>query len=151
MPNDFVVPNYSFAVSIEGETISPFHKVRGMEDRLEYEAYQEGGENTYSHIFLKPASSVSKLELVRYLRSGSGHINIMAGERLSEPVYVGVTRPGGENGQQGEGYSMMFTDCFVVGHSFSDLDAQGSQIMEETIEIAYQQMFYLPGLNVTAT
>lgn len=146
----FMVPNYFFSVIIGKSEPLPFHKVSGMEGRLEYDAHHEGGENSFAHILLKPVSSVGKLSLVRYLHAGGKDMELMVGEKISS-VYVGIPQQNGKNDAETEGYSMMFTDCFVVGHQFSDLDSMGNQLMEETIEIAYQQMYYLPELKVAAT
>ncbi|MEG1973144.1 MAG: hypothetical protein RR315_08265, partial [Oscillospiraceae bacterium] len=68
-------------------------------------------------------------------------------------VYKSSTNMGAVNmtAEEQGGFSFLFTGCIVTGHRFSDLDAQHSTLLEETIELAYEKMFYLPGLQATAS
>lgn len=164
--SDSLVPSYSFLVIVENNPLGEYTRVSNIVAEMEYETYCEGGLNTYAHILPKPASTVNRLTLQRYLRSTfvtGGRLCV--GARLHSPIFlcaknperslaqVGVGIPGsGRNAASTDlsrGYSFVFSGCMVVKHSFGELDAEKSRLLEETLEVTYEKMYFCPGLTAS--
>lgn len=163
LEND-VMTGYSFSVIINGGKALQFSKISNMGAELEYETYCEGGLNSYPHILPKPSSAAGKLSLTRYVHSGDSGLSVFVGMKMSIPLYVSVKNANrtafkssksmgklSASMEAQDGFSFLFTSCIVTGQRFGDLDAQRSLLMEETIDIAYEKMFYLPGLQVSTS
>ncbi len=126
--------NASFMVNIGNWTFS-FARIRNIQQTIDVETVQEGGNNWSVHNLAKPLSSSQKLILERgFLVNGYGDHGLMAGSRVYDVTIMVLW-----NGSIKKKY---FIDQGIVSRwEISDLDALQSQIIYNTIEILHSGLY----------
>ena len=128
---------FHFRVEIDGFPDTSFQEVTGITSTIETQSFNEGGENRFAHKLPKPAS-YQNLSLKRGMLIGSGLIGWFrdAVEGFSfAPKDITVTLLNEEH-QPLEAWS--FLKAYPVKWDIGGLNAQGNEIVIETIELAYQ-------------
>lgn len=125
---------FRFLVEIEGITSGGFTRVKGISREVKYESYREGGNNEYEHKLLSQVShpvvvlerGLALDDLWKWaLAAADGEvkrktIRIRLQNEADEPVWA-----------------WQLEHAVPVKWSSSDLDAQASQVVMESLELAH--------------
>lgn len=130
---------FNFMLRVEALYDVPCKSVRAFTREMEYEYIQEGGLNDYVHMRRKPISRPFTFEVERYAA-----VDIIdplpIGAELILPVLLFVSRhhnmfiPGVVT------RTYVFTGCTVTKKEYGKLDAERSELLTETVTIAYREM-----------
>lgn len=126
---------FRFLVEMEGLVIGAFTRVKGLSRELKYESYREGGVNDYEHRLVTgtayPAIVLERGfaldDLWRWALAASD------GEVTRRTFWIRLLDEAGA-----PAWSWEVTDAIPVKWSASDLEAQASQVVVESIELAHQ-------------
>jgi len=125
---------FRFLLEIEGITSGGFTRVKGLSREVKHESYREGGVNEYEHKLITQVSyPVIVLERGLVLDDLWKWAQAVAdGEVQRKTIRIRLQNEAGE---------MMFAwqieHAIPVKWAASDLDAQASQIVMESLELAH--------------
>ena len=125
---------FRFLVEIEGLTSGGFQKVKGLQREVKHESYREGGVNEYEH---KLFSQVSFPAVV--LERGLARddlwqwaLDASEGQIKRKTVWIRLQNEAGE-----KAWAWQLDWALPVKWSATDLDAQASQVVMESLELAH--------------
>lgn len=125
---------FRFLVEIEGITSGGFTRVKGLSREVKHESYREGGVNEYEH---KLITQVSYPALV--LERGLALDDLWKwaqavadGEVQRKTIRIRLQNEAGE-----KMFAWQIEHALPVKWAASDLDAQASQIVMESLELAH--------------
>lgn len=129
---------FQFVVEINGTQVGGFSEVTGLEVRTEFEEYREGGVNEYVHKIAKE-TRYPNLTLKRGITDADGlwewHQRVVGGEVERKTVSVVLL-----DSQRRERRRWVFRDAYPVKWNGSDLNATGSMVAVESVELAHHGM-----------
>ncbi|BAB52823.1 phage tail protein [Mesorhizobium japonicum] len=125
---------FRFLVEIEGLTSAGFLRIKGLQREIKHESYREGGVNEYEH---KLFSQVSYPSVV--LERGLAHEDLWRwalaaseGNIQRKTVRIRLQSEAGE-----PSWAWQLDWAIPVKWAASDLDANSSQIVVESLELAH--------------
>ena len=128
--------NFRFLIEIEGITSGGFLRVKGLSREVKYESYREGGVNEYEHKLITQVSyPVIVLERGLALDNlWKWALDVADGivESKRKTVLIRLQNEAGENV-----WAWQVERALPVKWSASDLDAQSSQVVMESLELAH--------------
>lgn len=132
---------FRFLVEIEGIVSGGFTKVKGLSREVKYESYREGGVIEYEHKLITQVSyPVVVLERGLALDDlWKWALAVADGEVTRKTIWIRLQN---EAGDPAWGWQIEY--ALPVKWSASDLDAQASPVVMETLELAHH------GLRKTA-
>ena len=138
-----------FRVELEGLQVGGFSEVSGLEAVVETTTYREGGENSFEHQLVGPVSYPRPLVLRRGLSDSPDFFEWVArigrGRVFRRNLTVTLLREDGE--------PALLWDClraFPVRWSGPDLDATGTVVAFETVELAHHGIVRAQGRSLIA-
>lgn len=137
------LPAYNFVLRVEASIDLPCKSIRGIDYGLAYDYLQEGGLNDYVHILRKPVTEPYTFEVERYILRkpldplGLGTVFIL-------PLILYVTQSRNADEEVGFSRAFIFRGCTVIGKSYSEMNAERSELLVETSKIAYQELMVMP-------
>jgi phage tail-like protein len=125
---------FRFLLEIEGITSGGFTRVKGISREVKYESYREGGVNEYEHKLLSQVSyPVVVLERGLALDDlWKWALAAADGEVTRKTLRIRLRNEGNE-----AAWAWQIENALPVKWSASDLDAQSSQLVMESIELAH--------------
>ena len=139
MADDRVTGNMNFTVFLGSLRLS-FSRVSNISREMEYETIQEGGRNDAVYTVSKGKQGQQTLILEKGVSSAGKDAlkdaGLYPGAAVREPVLIMVMAPAKTGGRKPV-RSYSFDEGYVTKWEMGDLDAAGSQIMIEKIEIAH--------------
>ena len=139
MADDRFTGNMNFTVFLGSLRLS-FSRVSNISREMEYETIQEGGRNDAVYTVSSGKRAKQTLVLERGISSAGKDAlkkaGLYPGAAVREPVLIvvmGNTKKGGKHPIR----SYSFDEGYVTRWEMGDLDANGSQILIEKIEIAH--------------
>lgn len=125
---------FRFLVEIEGITSGGFTRVKGLSRELKYESYREGGVIEYEHKLVTQVSNpVVVLERGLALEDlWKWALAAADGEIKRKTIWVRLQNEAGERM-----WSWQIEYAFPVKWTASDLDAQASPVVMESLELAH--------------
>jgi phage tail-like protein len=125
---------FRFLVEIDGITSGGFTRVKGLSREVRHESYREGGVNEYEHKLLTQVTYP-----VVVLERGLVHADLWLwalaaseGFVLRRTIRVRLQNEAGE-----KVWAWQIEHALPVKWSASDLDAQQSQVVMESLELAH--------------
>jgi phage tail-like protein len=125
---------FRFLVEIEGLTSAGFQRVKGLQREVKHESYREGGVNEYEH---KLFSQVSYPSVV--LERGLARDDVWKwafdasqGQIVRKTVWIRLQNEAGE-----KAWAWQLDWAIPVKWTCSDLDANQSQVVMESLELAH--------------
>lgn len=125
---------FRFLIEIEGITSGGFTRVKGLSREVKHESYREGGVNDYEH---KLITQVSYPALV--LERGLALDDLWKwaqavadGEVQRKTIRIRLQNEAGE-----KMFAWQIEHALPVKWAASDLDAQASQVVMESLELAH--------------
>lgn len=125
---------FRFLIEIEGITSGGFTRVKGLSREVKHESYREGGVNDYEH---KLITQVSYPALV--LERGLALDDLWKwaqavadGEAQRKTIRIRLQNEAGE-----KMFAWQIEHALPVKWAASDLDAQVSQVVMESLELAH--------------
>ena len=125
---------FRFLVEIEGLTSAGFQRVKGLQREVKHESYREGGVNEYEH---KLVSQVSYPAVV--LERGLARDDVWQwafdaseGRIVRKTVWIRLQNEAGE-----KAWAWQLDWAIPVKWTCSDLDANQSQVVMESLELAH--------------
>ena len=132
-----VLVNYNFMLRVEGIYDLPCKSVHSFTKENEFEYVQEGGLNDYVHMLRKPVSKPFSFTVERYV--GMDIVPpLPLGAELVLPVILMVA-PNANQFDMAK-RTFVFTGCTVMSKTYGELNAERSELLTETIVIAYREM-----------
>src|SRR5262245_65972991 len=125
---------FRFLVEIEGITSAGFMRVKGISREVKYESYREGGVNEYEHKLVTQVSyPVVVLERGLALDDlWKWALAVADGEVKRKTIWVRLQNEAGERT-----CAWQIEHALPVKWTASDLDAQSSQVVMESLELAH--------------
>src|SRR6185369_13911998 len=125
---------FRFLVEIEGITSGGFTKVKGLSRELKTESYREGGVNDYEHKLLTQVTyPVVILERGLALEDlWKWALAAADGDATRRTIRVRL-----QNEDGSRAWAWQIEHALPVKWSSSDLDANASQVVIETLELAH--------------
>jgi len=127
---------FRFLLEIDGITSGGFSRVKGLSREVKYESYREGGVNEYEHKLITQVSyPVIVLERGLALDNlWKWALDVADGivESKRKTVLIRLQNEAGENV-----WAWQVERALPVKWSVSDLDAQSSQVVMESLELAH--------------
>jgi phage tail-like protein len=125
---------FRFLLEIEGITSGGFTRVKGLAREVKYESYREGGVNDYEHKLLTQVSyPVVVLERGLALDDlWTWAMRAADGEVERKTLRIRLQNEAGE-----KLWAWQVEYALPVKWSVSDLDAQASQVVMESLELAH--------------
>lgn len=135
---------YNFMVAIDDKLYS-FMKVDGLETSAQMQYYNEGGNNRTAVPLRGSMASEHTLTLTYGVGKGAATLDILEpGKFLENNVTIIVLGEGLLSGKQN---LYQLEGCYIKGINFGGLDASRSEIMINTMQIAYTSMKAYEGLR----
>lgn len=132
-----VLVSYNYMLRVEGIYDLPCKAVHSFTKENEFEYVQEGGLNDYVHMLRKPVSKPFTFTVERYV--GTDLIPVLPlGAELMLPIILMVSPY--PNRFDIAKRTFVFTGCTVISKTFGELNAEKSEVLTETIVIAYREM-----------
>lgn len=135
-----LLPSYNFLVTI-GQDVFSFSKVSNLVSQIEYDTVAEGGNNQYPLLFQKQKNNPDTLTLekgVRTRASDRAFNSLLEGMQV-EQVTILLIRDGEQVVK-----AFYFEKGLITKRSFSNLDAEKSELLIETLEIAHSGLVEIP-------
>lgn len=135
------VPVYRFAVRLGGNTYDKvcFSKISGIESTLDYEEINEGGYNSSPHLLAVPHKKHSPLVFEKGAAPVDSWINrIKPGMRLGTWLEIVLLDASGKDTDR----HFRIQDGLVTKWEISGLDAMGSEVLVERLEIMHEGIQY---------
>ena len=125
---------FRFLVEIEGITSGGFMRVKGLSRDVKYESYREGGVNEYEHKLVTQVSyPVVVLERGLALDDlWKWALAVADGEVQRKTIWIRLQNEAGE-----KMWAWQIEYALPVKWTASDLDAQSSQVVVESLELAH--------------
>ncbi|MCC6966067.1 MAG: phage tail protein [Nitrospira sp.] len=125
---------FRFLLEIEGITSGGFTRVKGLSREVKHESYREGGVNEYEHKLITQVSyPVIVLERGLALEDLWNWAQAVAdGEVQRKTIRIRLQNETGE-----KMFAWQIEHALPVKWSSSDLDAQASQVVMESLELAH--------------
>jgi phage tail-like protein len=134
MPNPIPFTNYYFQLELPGleQAIGTFSQCRGLELRIDVYEYREGGNNDFVHQLPGPVQ-YPNLVLTGMVTDQDALFKwFWATQTQAERKEITVTLK-----SRNKSRSWTFADAFPVAWSGPQLEAGGTQLGTETLEIAH--------------
>lgn len=128
-----LLPSYNFLVTI-GQEIFSFSKVSNLVSQVQYEAVTEGGNNSYPLLFPKQKTNPDTLTLEKSVQTGTTD---QAFNSLREGMQVQQVTILLIQDDKKVVKAFYFEKGLIVKRTFSSLDAEKSELLIETLEIAH--------------
>lgn len=138
------VPGYRFAVCLGGNTYDKvcFSKISGIESTLDYEEIYEGGYNSSPHLLAVPHKKHVPLVLEKGAAPVDSWINIIKpGMWLGTWLEVVLLDSRGNETKR----SFSIQNGLITKWEVSGLNAMGSEILVERLEIMHEGIQYSGG------
>lgn len=127
--------SYNFYVELNGISMS-FAQASGLQRNVSMQTLQEGGINNRIYYLRNPASEERVVTLTYGMAKYNDNLNqLTPGRYLPRGVLVGVM-----NDRFESAVTFSLDGCYIKRLGFGDLDASGSKIMINTLEIAYSRI-----------
>lgn len=125
---------FRFLLEIDGITSGGFTKVKGLSREVKHESYREGGVNEYEHKLLTQVSyPVLVLERGLVLDDlWKWALDAADGEVQRRNLRILLNNEAGE-----KTWAWLVESALPVKWSVSDLDAQATQVVVESLELAH--------------
>ena len=125
---------FRFLVEIEGLTSGGFQRVKGLQREIKHESYKEGGVNEYEHKLFTQVSYPSVVLERGLARDDLWNWAFAASEGLivRKNIWIRLQNEAGE-----KAWAWQLDWALPVKWSCSDLDAHGSQVAMESLELAH--------------
>jgi phage tail-like protein len=125
---------FRFLVEIEGITSGGFMRVKGLSREVKYESYREGGVNEYEHKLVTQVSyPVVVLERGLALDDlWKWALAAADGEVKRKTIWIRL-----QNEADEKMWAWQIEYALPVKWAASDLDAQSSQVVVESLELAH--------------
>lgn len=125
---------FRYLVEIEGITSGGFMRVKGLSREVKYESYREGGVNEYEHKLVTQVSyPVVVLERGLALDDlWKWALAVADGEVQRKTIWIRLQNEAGE-----KMWAWQIEYALPVKWTASDLDAQSSQVVVESLELAH--------------
>jgi len=125
---------FRFLLEIEGITSGGFSRIKGLSHEVKYESYREGGVNEYEHKLVTQVSyPVVVLERGLALDDlWKWALATADGEVRRKTLWIRLQNEAGE-----KVWAWQIEYALPVKWSVSDLDAQSSQVVMESLELAH--------------
>ena len=125
---------FRFLVEIQGITSGGFTRVKGLSREFKYESYREGGVNEYEHKLVTQVSyPVVVLERGLALEDlWRWALDAADGEVKRRTVWIRLQNEANERM-----WSWQIENAIPVKWAASDLDAQNSPVVMESLELAH--------------
>ena len=125
---------FRFLIEIEGITSGGFTRVKGISREVKYESYREGGVNEYEHKLITQVSyPVVILERGLVLDDlWKWALAVADGEVTRKTMWIRLQNEANERT-----WAWQVEHSLPVKWSSSDLDAQSSAVVRESIEFAH--------------
>lgn len=152
MADNTPLEGFSFVLRVEGIFDLPCRAIKNLRRENEFDYIQEGGVNDYVHIKRKAISKPFTFQVERYVGSdnllgfGQGASISMTnvidplplGAELVLPVMLFVYKDMSTIGR-----TYVFTGCTVIAKDYGELNAEKSELVVDTITIAFREMICL--------
>jgi phage tail-like protein len=125
---------FRFLIEIEGLTSGGFQKIKGLQREIKHESYKEGGVNEYEHKLFTQVSYPSVVLERGLARDDLWKWALDASEGQIERKTVWIRL---QNESGGKAWAWQLDWALPVKWSCSDLDAQASQVVMESLELAH--------------
>jgi phage tail-like protein len=129
---------FQFIVEINGTQVGGFAEVTGLEVRTEVDEYREGGVNEYVHKLAKE-TRYQNLTLKRGITDAAElwewHQRVVGGDIERKTVSVVML-----DSRRQEKWRWVFRDAYPVKWNGTDLNATGSTVLVESVELAHHGM-----------
>ena len=125
---------FRFLVEIEGITSAGFQRVKGLQMEIKYESYREGGVNEYEQKLFSQVSYPA-VTLERGLARDDlwqWALDASEGRIQRKNIWIHLQNEAGE-----KAWAWQLDWALPVKWSCSDLDANASQIVMESLELAH--------------
>ena len=135
------VPVYRFAVRLGGSTYDKvcFSKISGIESTLDYEEIYEGGYNGSPHLLAVPHKKHGPLVLEKGAAPVDSWVNIIKpGMWLGTWMDIAVLDANGKETKR----CFSIQDGLITKWEISGLNAMGSEILVERLEIMHEGIQY---------
>jgi len=128
---------FRFLLEIEGITSGGFTRVKGISREVKHESYREGGVNEYEHKLVTQVSyPVVVLERGLALEDlWKWALAVADGDVQRKTIWIRL-----QNEFNERTWSWQIEYAFPVKWTASDLDAQSSQVVMESLEFAHHGM-----------
>ena len=140
--NDDPHADFTFEVSVDGESVAGFSAVSGLEMEMETVAYREGGVDDHVHR-LPGQFDHATLELRRGLTTDETFWewvqDVLGGEITRKHVVVKLTDRGADWGWE-------FQNAYPTAWRGPDLTSREAGVAVESVEFAYERFERLSGL-----
>ncbi|HET9525392.1 MAG TPA: phage tail protein [Pyrinomonadaceae bacterium] len=125
---------FRFLLEIEGLTSAGFMRVKGISREVKYESYREGGVNEYEHKLITQVSyPVVVLERGLALDDlWRWALAVADGDVQRKTIWIRLQNEAGE-----PAWAWQVEHALPVKWTSSDLDAQNSPVVMETLELAH--------------
>jgi phage tail-like protein len=125
---------FRFLVEIEGLTSGGFVRVKGLQREIRHESYREGGVNDYEHkLFTQVSYPSVVLERGLALEDlWNWALSAADGDIQRKTVWIRLQNEAGE-----KAWAWQLDKAIPVKWSSSDLDANSSQVVMESLELAH--------------
>ena len=125
---------FRFLLEIEGIASAGFSRVKGLSREVKHESYREGGVNEYEHrLFTQVTYPVLVLERGLALDDvWNWALAAADGEVQRRRIRVILNNEAGD-----KAWAWLIESAWPVKWSVSDLDAQTSQVVMESLELAH--------------
>ncbi|MBQ2257170.1 MAG: hypothetical protein II247_00650 [Lachnospiraceae bacterium] len=152
MADNTPLEGFSFVLRVEGIFDLPCRAIKNLRRENEFDYIQEGGVNDYVHIKRKAISKPFTFQVERY--AGSDYsIGFGQGASASMPNFIDPLPLGAElilpvmlfvyKDMSTVARTYVFTGCTVTGKDYGELNAEKSELVVDTITIAYREMICL--------
>ncbi|MDE7299009.1 MAG: phage tail protein [Lachnospiraceae bacterium] len=127
-----IAGQYHFRVTVDNLDMS-FAKISGMENSMEYEVLQEGGNNLAPRLLPLPKKQIKTLRMERGIRKNTGSgPGLFPGAAVKNGIGISVLDATGKTLAR---YTV--EGVTVVKWEMGALDAQSSNVLLETFEVTY--------------
>jgi phage tail-like protein len=125
---------FRFLLEIEGITSGGFTRVKGLSREVKHESYREGGVNDYEHKLITQVSyPVVVLERGLALDDlWKWALAVADGEVIRKTIWIRLQNEANERM-----WAWQIESALPVKWTASDLDAQSSQVVMESLELAH--------------
>jgi phage tail-like protein len=125
---------FRYLVEMDGLLSGGFVRVKGLSREIKYESYREGGVNEYEHkLFTQVAYPVVVLERGLALDELFNWAQAAAdGDVQRKTVFVRLQNEAGD-----KAWAWQIEDAIPVKWTCSDIDANSSQVLMESLELAH--------------
>ncbi|MEG0339654.1 MAG: hypothetical protein RR573_07015 [Oscillospiraceae bacterium] len=134
-----VLTGFNFMLRVEAAFDMPLKSVRAFTRELEFDYIQEGGLNDYVHMRRKGITKPFTFEFDRYV--GMNYIDTLPlGANMLLPLVLMVSRIPGQFYPFVVARTYNFTGCTIIKKTYGELDAMKSELLVETVTVAYREL-----------